>query len=187
MRFSPHDQDDPASGQDFLASRGKVPTDWLTWLGLAIAAAGWALLVVTVMTGEATLKGGSLVAVLSVRSDIVTVAQTAIVSGFGLAVVGGLRAGFGALNRFFAAVLHRSTTGTKPAAPVVATVVEPEDDLAEPVVAPIVPPRERFVPASRPSKQKQNYSIRSDGSVEVETLLGTRVFATLEEARDFIH
>lgn len=186
MRFSPHDQDEPAPGQEFLASRGKVPTDWLTWLGLALAAGGWALLIVTVTAGGAGMKGGSLVAELSVRSDVVTLAQTAVVSGFGLAVVGGLRAGFGALNRFFAAVLQRSTT-PKPAAPVVATVVEPEDDLAEPVVAPIVPARERFVPASRPSKQKQNYTIRPDGSVEVETLLGTRVFATLEEARDFIH
>lgn len=184
MRFPHHDQDDPIPGQEFLTSRGKVPTDWLTWLGLAIAGLGWALLIATVMVGEATLKGGSLVAVLSIRSDLVTLAQTAIVSGFGFAVVGGLRAGFGALNRFFATVLQRST-GPKPV-PVAATPVDDDVD-PEPVVAPIVPLRERFVPAPRPSKQKHNYSIRPDGSVEVETLLGTRVFATLDEARDFIH
>ena len=32
----------------------------------------------------------------------------------------------------------------------------------------------------------RNYVILSDGSVEVETLLGTRIFASLDEARDFI-
>ena len=32
----------------------------------------------------------------------------------------------------------------------------------------------------------RNYVILPDGSVEVDTLLGTRVFASLDEARDFI-
>ena len=36
-----------------------------------------------------------------------------------------------------------------------------------------------------PNRQR-NYVILSDGSVEVETLLGTRIFATLDEARAFI-
>ncbi len=177
MRVFPHDHDGP----DLLDHGAKVPTDRLTWIGLTVAGLGWALLAGTVMTGESTLRSGSLVAVLSVRSDVVTLAQTAIVSGFGLALVGGLRSGFGTLNRFFAAALQRS--GAPRPAPVV-TPVEPDD--IEPAMAPIVPARERFVPAAK-GKQKHNYVIRPDGSVEVETLLGTRIFATMEEARGFIH
>ena len=37
-----------------------------------------------------------------------------------------------------------------------------------------------------PPPQGRNYQILPDGSVEVETLLGTRIFASMDEARDFI-
>ncbi len=182
MRPLPHAPEPPNPVADF-ATRAVLPLDWLTWAGFAVAAAGWGVLITAVAFGETLLKGGNLVALLSARSDVVTLAQAAIASGLGLAVVGALRTGFGALNGFFAAVLHRSTAPK----PVPVASVEPlADDDPEPAVAPIVPARERFAPAG-PRDRPHNYRIRPDGAVEVETLLGTRVFATLEEARDFIH
>lgn len=183
MRPFANDPDGSLIGPEALG--GRVPTNWMTWAGLAIAAAGWGVLIAAVSFGETLLKGGNLVALLSARSDIVTVAQAAIASGLGLAVVGALRTGFGALNRFFATVLQRSAA-PKPPAPV--AEAEPEEIAEpEPPVVPAVPLRERFAPPPARGRQQHNYTVRPDGSVEVDTLLGTRVFATLEEARDFIH
>ena len=149
----------------------------LTTFGLGLVVVGWAILIADLVLGEAVLKAGSLVAVLSVKADIVTLAQTLVLTGFGMALLGALRDGFGALNRFFDAVLQRAAT------PRPAPMPEPPPEEAEMVVAPSVDIRP---PVAAPQKRERNYVIRQDGSVEVETLLGTRVFATLDEARDFI-
>lgn len=153
--------------------------DRLTWFGLAIVVLGWATLIADMTISESALRAGNLVAVISLRSDIVTIAQTAILSGFGLAVVGALRTGFGALNRFFEAVLQRSAA-SRPA-PVVEQP-EPEIKVPHPHVHPH--PVERMAPTGQ--IKDRNYVVLPDGSVEVDTLLGTRVFASLDEARDFI-
>lgn len=151
-------------------------TDRFIWFGLVIVIAGWAVLLADILVSDAILKAGNLVAVISLRSDIITIAQTAIMSGFGLGVVGALRSGFGALNRFFEAVLQRSST-SRPQPPVVDA---PEPQMPVPTPQPV----ERM-PQTGQIKDR-NYVILPDGSVEVDTLLGTRVFASLDEARDFI-
>lgn len=189
MRPFSNDHDGSLIGAEALG--GRVPTNWMTWAGLAIAAVGWGVLIAAVGLGESLLKTGSLMAVLAARSDIVTLAQAAIATGLGLAVIGALRTGFGTLDRFFASVLSRSAAPRPaPAAAEVEVEEEPEPVVMTPVVPErepvLVPVRERFAPAMGRGKPK-NYVIRADGSVEVETLLGTRVFATLDEARDFIH
>ena len=178
----------------------------MTWAGFGIALIGWVLLIVDLVASDAVLRAGNLVATLALRNDVVTVAQTVILSGFGLAIVGTLRAGFGAFTRFFDAVLQRSSAPRpkgsttlepepvaaepayepEPAAPrapevitVTPTVMTPERPTAPPRPAPPERPR-----AARP--KERNYVILSDGSVEVETMFGTRIFANLDEARDFI-
>ncbi len=164
-----------ALGADFTARQAHPRIDAFTFWGLAIALLGWGVLIAALMLSDVFLKAGSLVALISLRSDLVTLAQTTILSGFALAVIGALRAGFGALNRFFDAVLQRSS------APRPAPVVE----VPEPESVSVTTPAERFAQANR--LKERNYVVLPDGSVEVETLLGTRIFATLEEARDFIH
>jgi hypothetical protein len=147
-----------------------------TIVGLAIAALGWVLLLGSLLVSDATLQAGSLVARLSIRADLVTLSQTAVASGFGLAIIGALRSGFGAFGQFFDAVLQRSARPRTSAPP-------------EPTVPPIsVAPvdREPPIPRARASDRDRNYVILPDGSVEVETMFGTRVFATLDEAREFI-
>lgn len=188
----------------------------MTWAGFGIALIGWILLIIDLVASDALIKAGSLVSTLSLRSDIVTLAQTVILSGFGLAIVGTLRAGFGAFTRFFDAVLQRSTSPR----PKSSTVLEPEPVAPEPVrtpdpatprapevitVTPTVVTPERPSPHERPAAEKpaaeraapperpkpprskeRNFVILSDGSVEVETMFGTRIFATMDEAKDFI-
>lgn len=163
-------------GNDRPASVAK--SSGLTFLGLGIAALGWALLIGGLLVSDATLRAGSLVAGMTARSDVVTVAQSAIVTGLALAIIGALRSGFGAFGRFFDAVLQRSST-PKPQA--VSETREPEVSIpsAERGAGPPMPP-----PPLR--NRQKNYVILPDGSVEVETMFGTRVFATLDEASEFI-
>lgn len=177
----------------------------MAWAGFGIALIGWVLLIVDLVASDTLLRAGSLVAVLSLRSDVVTIAQTIILSGFALAIAGTLRDGFGAFTRFFDAVLQRSAAPREKSS----TTLEPEPVAPEPVHAPepaaprapeiitvtptVMTPERPSTPRSaapeRPKAAKvkdRNYVILSDGSVEVETMFGTRVFANLDEARDFI-
>ena len=165
-----------------------MKTNAFTWIGFIIVALGWLVLAAALALSETWLKGGSLVSVLSFRSDLITLAQTAIVSGFGLAIFGVLRSGFGAFSRFFEAVLQRS--GAPRPAPLAAVtpapIVTSRTEIDEPVRA-AAPERPRAAPVMPASPfRERNYVILPDGSVEVETMFGTRVFATLDEARDFI-
>lgn len=175
----------------------------MTWVGFGIALIGWVLLIVALVASDTLMRAGSVVAVMTARSDVVTLAQTTVLTGFGIAIVGALRAGFGAFTRFFDAVLQRSTAPR----PRGATTLEPEPLVPEPVHTPepsasrapevitvtptVVTPERSSRPAApdrpKPTRPKdRNYVILSDGSVEVETMFGTRIFANLEEAKDFI-
>jgi len=89
---------------------GRASRNRLAGFGLALVVLGWVVLVADLTLSDSVLKEGSLVAVLSLKADIVTLAQTLVITGLGLAIVGALRDGFGALNRFFDAVLQRSST-----------------------------------------------------------------------------
>ena len=136
----------------------------LTWIGLVVAALGWAL-----MIGEAAVADVSRVArAPSLHGDLVLIAACMIGSGFGLAIVGALQSGFGTLNRFFEAVLSRSTQRASSATSV---------PRSAPVVGAATP---------SPLRERRPYRTLADGSVEVETILGTRRFATMHEAAEFI-
>lgn len=152
----------------------------LITLGVAMVMLGWLVLVVDLLLSDAQLTAGGLVAVLAVKSDIAMLAQLLVVTGLGLAILGGLREGFGALNGFFDAVLQRSAS-QRPT-PVPETSRDLDDDDID--TAPSVGNRVAAEYASH--APARNYRVLPDGSVEVETLLGTRVFASLDEARDFI-
>jgi hypothetical protein len=140
-----------------------IGIDRLSWIGFGIAAIGWALFI-----GEAThadiisvkwLRPSS----AALHADILETAKCIIASGFALALVGGLRAGFGTLNRFFAAVLTRSARrDTETPHPAERTAATPSSILRRP------------------------YRTFADGSVEVDTIVGTRLFRSMTEARDFI-
>ena len=140
---------------------GRLEFGRLTWLGLSVSLIGWVLLIAVAALADA-------IALRVARSpvfhdDLVAIAKCLIASGFALAAIGTLQAGFGALDRFFGAVLMRSGARAEPAG-------EPRP----------YDPGPTLEPSRRP------YRTFPDGSVEVETILGTRRFATMGEAREFI-
>ena len=143
----------------------------VTWFGLTLSVIGWALLLgETAITGLAGLQASKALPP-TFHADFVDIAKSVIYSGFGLALVGSLQTGFGALNRFFEAVLVRSGPKGHHALPQSSmNEVYRREDLPPPP-----PPR-----AGRP------YRTFSDGSVEVETIVGNRRFRSMTEARDFI-
>ena len=148
----------PMSGRDGLAI-GR-----LSAIGLTLAGIGWALLLGEAAVADILPVGAG--HALSSReptfhADLCDIAKCIIASGFALAIVGALQTGFGALNRFFEAVLMRSAQRQGP------PVAMREEPTAPP-------------PAERP------YRKMPDGSVEVDTILGTRRFSSVAEARAFI-
>ena len=135
----------------------------LTWIGLIVAGIGWALVIGETATADILSGKGTRAVPATFHADLIEIGKCIIASGFGLAFLGALQTGFGTLNRFFAAVLIRSSqrSSQRPASVVVeSTAATPRD--------------------------KRPYRTLPDGSVEVETILGTRRFKTMVEAREFI-
>lgn len=133
--------------------------DRLTWIGLMVVALGWALLLSGAPSVEILTK-------LLGRGDLpfnmVVIAQMTIFTGFGLAVLGALQTGFGALKNFFDTVLERTARNGEQQTTQTSRIVERGRLRDRPFV--------RF----------------GDGTVEVETLLGLRRFASLKDAHEFI-
>ncbi len=173
----------------FPSRRGGAPRNRFVTFGLAMVVIGWLVLVADLLLSDAMLQAGRLVAVLSLKGDIATLAQLLVLTGLGLAILGGLREGFGVLNRFFDTVLQRSQAARPHDAAETVEFDDEDDDLpahhtpAHHGPAHHTPERPA---AERTPAQARNYTILPDGSVEVDTLLGTRIFASMDEARDFI-
>ncbi len=133
--------------------------DRLTWIGLMVVALGWALLLSGAPSIEILTK---LLGRGELPFNMVVIAQMTILTGFGLAVLGALQTGFGALKNFFDTVLERTARNGEQQTVQTSRIVERGRLRDRPFV--------RF----------------GDGTVEVETLLGLPRFASLKDAHEFI-
>ena len=140
--------------------------DRLTWVGLMIVALGWALLLSGTSAMEVMVRLTGHAAAPSLNLAAVT--QAAILTGFGLAILGALQTGFGTLKKFFDTVIERTARST----PTIAS--EPQPTQAPKNVV------ERGLFKDRP------YVLFGDGTIEVKTLLGVRRFSSVIEAHEFI-
>lgn len=139
--------------------------DRLTWIGFMIVALGWALLFSTPQLAEllASFTGRSMNAGYL---NLPNIAFCTILTGFGVAILGALQTGFGALNKFFESVLERtSKSGANSRAN------RPQQ------------PRKII---ERGWLKDRAYVLFMDGSVEIETMLGRRLFPSLQDAQEFI-
>ena len=148
---------------DGTTRRGMV-FNWLTWVGLMIAALGW-ILPFLAGGGEAARSFAIGLHVFTLDAADRTT-QNMILSGFGLALLGALQTGFGALDRFFSEILVRSRR--------------------QPEFAPEVPRIDPHEIVERGRLKDRAYVLFADGTVEVETLLGMRRFASLGDAEGFV-
>ncbi len=139
--------------------------DKMTWVGLMIVALGWTLLLSAPQLSEllARMSGRALG---TTALDAVAIAECTILSGFGLAILGALQTGFGATRCFLDAALTRTAP--------------PPTKVVGPATA-----RQKKI-AERGWVKDRAYVLFVDGSVEVETMLGRRLFASLQDAQEFI-
>jgi hypothetical protein len=89
-----------------------------------------------------------------------------VLTGFGVAILGVLQTGFGALNRFFESVLERTARS------------------GGNVIAAHPPQSKKII--ERGWLKDRAYLLFVDGSVEIETMLGRRLFPSLQDAQEFI-
>ena len=139
--------------------------DRTTWVGLMIAAFGWTLALSTPQLAD-YWTGITSRAADANSLDLGRIAQCTILSGFGIAILGALQTGFGLLKRSLEAGL---APGSRPPA-------KPLDQSTT---------RPRKI-AERGWVKNRAYVLFNDGSVEVETMLGRRLFASLRDAQEFI-
>ena len=143
--------------------------DRLTWVGFIIIALGWALLVSAPQLVEffASFTGHS---PSPNYLSMPTIALCTVITGFGLAILGALQTGFGTLNKFFNSVLERTAKSD----------VNKRGDKS---VGQQEQPRKIV---ERGWLRDRAYVLYIDGSVEIETLLGRRLFPSLQDAQEFI-
>ena len=142
----------------------------LTWTGLIIAGAGWAALILGATVSDDFWKSLPQIGELRPDLSIVSTSNSLIVSGLGLAILGVLQKGFGVFQRFFEAVLQRSQRAEMQPAPIVKQPPKvQESEIAE-----------------RGRVGGRSYVRRANGTVQIETLLGVRNFASFDEAKEFI-
>jgi hypothetical protein len=114
-----------------------------------------------------------------------TLAQSTIFTGFGLAILGLLQTGFGALNRFFDSVLER--TSKSQTVGISTARIEPEMRSGSPAQArKPASDKTRANIVERGLIKNRAYRRFGDGTIEVETLLGLRRFPSMRDAADFI-
>jgi hypothetical protein len=133
------------------------------WIGAILVTFGWALLLlgspIWRLIDVAKLDWFSGVAAI----DPEVIGHDMILTGIGLAIIGTLQTGFSALTRFFDAVLKNIVDAQMSPAP--------------------SPPRSE---PKRTRITEFGVIVLDDGSIEVESILGTRRFASFAEAREFI-
>ena len=138
--------------------------DRLTWIGFMIVAAGWALLLSAPALNDAAAHLSGRAPEAAPLVNVPAIAQSAILSGFGVSIIGALQAGFGALDRFFAAVLARSgqtraQTSPSPAAYPAAHLRRPPQ-----IIAQRRPRRRRRKPSPGNSRRSREKSSSAAGS-----------------------
>lgn len=142
---------------------------WLGVTGTVLISAGWAILLVAMVDlGPAASRLGTGLAWLN-GYNLGTLGQSLILTGFGCIIVGTLREGFGALQRFFDAILTR--TAKQPVAP------QPAETSAD--VAPDMIVDRGWI-------KDRAYVVYADGSTEIETRIGMRRFKSHQDARAFV-
>jgi hypothetical protein len=133
------------------------------WIGAIMVAFGWALLLLGAPVLQLVDANKLDWLIGSTTIDTEVIGHDLILTGIGLAVIGTLQTGFSALTRFFDAILKN--------------IVESQ---ISSVASPLMPEPKRT------RITEFGVVVLDDGSIEVETILGTRRFASFAEAREFM-
>ena len=155
------------------------------WAGIGVCGVAWLFLLWSIFApGPLLWLLGQSGPALG-QHYLVTLFQCALFTGFVVVLTGALQAGFGALDRFFETILRRSAKSEAPAQQVRKPIAESKGGKV--TAAPgafAVKPSGQINPRAMDEGflRGRTYVLYSDGSVDVDTLLGRKRFDTMEAA-----
>jgi hypothetical protein len=162
-----------------------MPFPRLTWVGLLIATLGWGFLLSYPLLAPAVVTSSGGAEIRDPARFILVFGENAVVTGFAIALLGGMERALRLLGRI-SGNAGQMRTQAKPG--VAATAPAPVQ--APPIAAMTSPSlmsqRSANDVVTRGALNGRDYILFRDGSVVVETLLGARRFPSITEAQEFI-
>lgn len=151
-----------------------MPFPRLTWAGLLIATLGWGLLLSYPLIAPHVADASSASELRDPARFVLIFGENAVTTGFALALLG-------ALEKVLHLLARQGGMGqTRPA-------VRASNPPANAQYAPpFISQRSPNDIVTRGELHGRDYVLFRDGSVMIETLLGTRRFASITEAQEFI-
>lgn len=170
-----------------------MPFPRLTWAGLLIATLGWGFLLSYPLIAPHVVSAAAKPEMHDPARFILIFGENAVVSGFGLALLGALEKALHLLMRI-GSFGHARPLSQRPALPPQEFAPEhappaPSATTATPVTShtpPFISQRSNEDIVTRGELNGRDYVLFRDGSVLIETLLGPRRFASISEAQEFI-
>lgn len=161
-----------------------MPFPRMTWVGLLIVTLGWGFvlsypLISPLVVGAA--GGGNL---QDPARFIPMLGESAIVTGFGIAILGIAEKALRFLNKI-AGSTQQARLQPKPSQPMPVATKAPIK-APSPKTPMLMPQRASNEVVTRGALNGRDYVLFRDGSVVVETLLGPRRFPSIGEAQEFI-
>ena len=171
-----------------------MPFPRLTWAGLLIATLGWGLLLSYPLLAPSVVSSTSGAEIRDPARFILVFGENAVMTGLALAVLGGLERALRLLGRIAGSAGHmraQSMPGASAAGsgPVHTTPSAAMQSQAQAQSHMLMPQRSAGGGGdvvTRGALNGRDYILFRDGSVVVETLLGTRRFPSVTEAQEFI-
>ena len=139
--------------------------------GPAFVAAGWIGLLGGAFIKSPIIELAGIPALAVSQRDVMAISQCLIISGLCIIILQAMRIGFSALDRFFSAALQR--THQSPAVMTPASMDVANENA-------VTLDHKKSVINGRPCL------IYADGTVHVETLLGSRKFSSMQDAEEFV-
>ena len=162
-----------------------MPFPRLTWAGLLIATLGWGFLLSYPLLAPTVVSSSGGTEIRDPARFILVFGENAVVTGFAIAVLGGLERALRLLGRIAGGAGHMRAQSGMPSmasAPVYAGPIATMPASSHM----LMPQRSANDVVTRGALNGRDYVLFRDGSVVVETLLGARRFPSITEAQEFI-
>ena len=164
-----------------------MPFPRLTWAGLLIATLGWGLLLSYPLLAPAMLSSSGGAEMRDPARFILIFGENAVVTGLAIAVLGGLERALRLLGRIAGNAGHmRAQSAPSAAAAGFGPVHTTPSAAMQAQSHMLMPQRSTGDVVTRGALNGRDYILFRDGSVVVETLLGSRRFPSITEAQEFI-
>jgi hypothetical protein len=156
----------------------------MTWVGLLVVTLGWGFVLSYPLISPLIVSVDSAGGLRDPARFIPMLGENAIVTGFGIAILGIAEKALRYLNKMTGAT-NQTRAQPKPSRPLPAASNAPIR-APSPKTPMLMPQRTSNEIVTRGALNGRDYVLFRDGSVVVETLLGPRRFPSIGDAQEFI-